>query len=193
MKYLSRHIFSLKQQLVRQNRLWRFDSDKCQWGRCMAHYQQFGPSAHAIFEQWKSGSDFPKEVLTFVGDFDLWPKMSRVKIDSAAILDHQPWSWCHPWLHPSQIKYIPNHIHPGSAIQPRSLTLDHRSRIAILDYSYLLHSNSAMNMLSLSLENHVRNTNVPPVDSDPNLKFKSLRDVPQMLVAYTCSGQKSKL
>ena len=37
MKYLSRHIFSLKQQLVCQNRLWRFDSDKCQWGRCMAH------------------------------------------------------------------------------------------------------------------------------------------------------------
>ena len=36
MKYLSRHIFSLKQQLVRQNRLRRFDSDKCQWGRCMA-------------------------------------------------------------------------------------------------------------------------------------------------------------
>ena len=38
MKYLSRHIFSLKQQLVRQNRLRRFDSDKCQWGRCMAQY-----------------------------------------------------------------------------------------------------------------------------------------------------------
>ena len=36
MKYLSRHIFSLKQQLVRQNRLRRFDSDKCHWGRCMA-------------------------------------------------------------------------------------------------------------------------------------------------------------
>ena len=36
MKYLSRHIFYLKQQLVRQNRLRRFDSDKCQWGRCMA-------------------------------------------------------------------------------------------------------------------------------------------------------------
>ena len=37
MKYLSRHIFSLKQQLVlSQNRLRRFDSDKCQWGRCMA-------------------------------------------------------------------------------------------------------------------------------------------------------------
>ena len=40
MKYLSRHIFSLKQQLVRQNQLWRFDSDKCQWGRCMAHKRQ---------------------------------------------------------------------------------------------------------------------------------------------------------
>ena len=41
MKYLSRHIFSLKQQLARQNRLRRFDSDKCQWGRCMVHHWQW--------------------------------------------------------------------------------------------------------------------------------------------------------
>ena len=36
-KFLSMLIFSLKQQLVlSQNRLRRFDSDKGQWGRCMA-------------------------------------------------------------------------------------------------------------------------------------------------------------
>ena len=37
MKFLSNLIFSFKQQLVlSQNRFRRFDSDKCQWGRCMA-------------------------------------------------------------------------------------------------------------------------------------------------------------
>ena len=59
MKYLSRHIFSLKQQLVRQNRLRRFDSDKCQWGRCMAHHVHYGLTP----QTWTSFMDAPNEII----------------------------------------------------------------------------------------------------------------------------------